>query len=129
MAHFAKLNDNNVVTEVVVVNNDVITKDGVESEQTGIDFLNETFGEANWKQTSYNGSFRKNYAGIGFLYDTTFDAFIPPQPFSSWKLNYTTFQWEPPIPEPAYTTGYMYKWSEYNKEWIPVVQLAPPSAE
>ena len=69
MAHFAKLDDNNVVLAVHVVNNDVITIDGVESEQAGIDFLSNLHGHTKWKQTSYNGSFRKNYAGIGFIYD------------------------------------------------------------
>ena len=127
MAHFAKLDDNNVVVAVHVVNNDVITVEGVESEQAGIDFLKELHGGENWKQTSYNATFRKNYAGKGFIYDTTFDAFIPPQPYPSWKLNYTTFQWEPPVPMPEYVSGYYHKWSEYNKEWIAIVQAAPPA--
>ena len=129
MAHFAKLNNNNVVVEVHVVNNDVITIDGVESEEAGINFLKELFGGENWKQTSYNGTFRKNYAGVGYIYDITFDAFIPPQTYPSWKLNYTTFQWEPPVPMPEYVPGYYHKWSEYNKEWIALEQFAPPSID
>lgn len=120
MAHFAELDNNNIVTSVVVVNNDVILIDGEESEQAGIDFLESLYGHRNWKQTSYNGNIRKNYAGIGYTYDSNFDAFISPQPFPSWKLNYTTFGWEPPIPMPPSESGYIWKWSEINKEWIKV---------
>lgn len=118
MAHFAKLDENNVVIEVVVVNNDVITVDGVESEQMGVEFLTNLYGHPKWKQTSYNASFRKNYAGIGFIYDAEWDAFREEQPFNSWKLNYNTFRWEPPVPKPADGLGYFWKWSELNKEWV-----------
>jgi len=94
MAHFAKLDENNVVLEVHVVHNNELFQDGVESEAKGIKFLVDLFGEnANWKQTSYNGSIRKNYAGIGYTYDATRDAFIPPQPFPSWTLNESTCLW------------------------------------
>lgn len=120
MAHFAKLDENNIVQEVIVVNNDVITVNGVESEQAGIDFLIEIFGHRNWKQTSYNGSFRKHYAGPGFYYDLSSDSFIPPKPYSTWKLNYETYEWEPPIPAPQNEEGYKWKWSEFNQEWIKV---------
>ena len=120
MAHFAKLDENNKVIAVHVVNNDVITVDGVESEEAGITFLKEIHGHENWKQTSYNGTFRKNYAGVGYIYDITFDAFIPPQTYPSWKLNYTTFQWEAPIAKPENIEGYRWVWSEINKEWIQV---------
>ncbi len=118
MAHFAKLDNDNKVIAVHVVNNDVITIDGVESEQLGIDFLTELYDYSLWKQTSYNGSMRKNYAGIGMKYDETRDAFIPPQPFGSWTLNEDTCQWEPPIPYP--TDGKYYGWFEPNQQWIEI---------
>ena len=123
MAHFAKLDENNNVLAVHVVNNDVITIDGVESEQAGIEFLTELHGHRLWKKTSYNAAtngFRKNYAGIGYKYDPTFDAFISVQPFPSWKLNYTTFQWVAPVAIPEDADNNLYRWSEINKEWIKV---------
>ena len=119
MAHFAKLDENNNVTGVHVVVNDVITIDGVESEQAGIDFLTELHGHSLWKQTSYNGTFRKNYCGIGFIYDSERDAFIPPKPYNSWTLNEETCQWEAPEPYP--TDSKMYTWNENHKEWEEVV--------
>ena len=118
MAHFAKLDENNNVLAVHVVNNDVITVDGSESEQAGIDFLSDLHGHALWKQTSYNGTIRKNYAGIGYTYDASRDAFIPPKPFNSWTLNETTCQWEPPVAYP--TDGKRYAWFEPNQEWIEI---------
>jgi hypothetical protein len=118
MAHFAKLDENNVVLAVHVVNNDVITVDGAESEQVGIDFLSDLHGHALWKQTSYNGTFRKNYAGIGYTYDASRDAFIAPQPYTSWTLNESTCQWECPVAYP--TDGKMYAWFEPNQQWIEV---------
>ena len=118
MAHFAKLDENNNVLAVHVVNNDVITIDGNESEQAGIDFLTGLHGHTLWKQTSYNGNFRKNYAGIGFIYDAGRDAFIPPKPWASWTLNETTCQWEPPVSYP--TDGKMYGWFEPNQQWIEI---------
>ncbi len=115
MAHFAKLDENNIVLEVHVVNNDVITIDGVESEQAGIDFLNDLLNYPLWKQTSYNGSFRKNYAGIGFIYDEERDAFIQQKPYPSWILNEETCKWESPIerPENGITV-----WDEEQVNWI-----------
>lgn len=119
MAHFAKLDENNIVLEVNSVNNDVL--DPNNEEASGIAFLTEwSGGHTNWKQTSYNKNIRANYAGIGYKYDDLFDAFIPPQPYPSWKLNYTTFQWEAPVAKPQDTEEYFYKWSEINKEWIQV---------
>jgi hypothetical protein len=115
MAHFAKLDENNVVLAVHVVNNDVITVDGVESEQLGIDFLTQLHGHANWKQTSYNGTIRKNYAGIGYAYDSTRDAFIAPKLFNSWTLDEATCQWQAPTPYP--TDGKYYYWSEDDLTW------------
>jgi hypothetical protein len=121
MAHFAKLDDNNLVIAVHVVNNDVITVDGQESEQVGVDFLSDLHGHTNWKQTSYNGTFRKNYAGIGYEYDASRDAFISPKPWISWVLNEETCQWEAPIPYPQ--NGKLYSWFEPNQEWIEISSL------
>ena len=120
MAHFAKLDENNNVVNVVSVSNDILIVNGVESEQAGIDFLTELYGYSLWKQTSYNKNFRKNYAGVGYKYDPDFDAFIPPQLYPSWKLDYTTYQWVPPVAMPEITEEYTWKWSEINKEWIKV---------
>lgn len=115
MAHFVKLNENNIVTQVVVVNNDVLLKaDNTESELKGKQFLNATFGQAKWVQTSYNGNFRKKYAGIGDTYDETNDVFIAPQPFNSWSLD-SNFDWQPPTPYP--TDGEYYSWNEENQTW------------
>ena len=92
MAHFARLNENSVVIDVRVLANEVITdKDGKEQEQLGIDWLVKRHGTSWWKQTSYNGTFRKHYAGVGWHYDQDGDAFYEPQPFPSWTLNKTTW--------------------------------------
>jgi hypothetical protein len=115
MAHFAKLDENNNVLAVHVVNNDVITINGSESEQAGIDFLTGLHGHSLWKQTSYNSSFRKNYAGIGYTYDSSRDAFIPPKLFNSWILNEATCLWEAPVAYP--TDGNRYTWNEENLAW------------
>lgn len=126
MAHFAKLDENNNVLAVHVVNNDVITVDGKESEQAGIDFLTSLHGHNKWKQTSYNGKIRKRYAGIGYIYDEGLDAFIPPRPFPSWKINYETAHWIAPVPYPIDDEGFIWAWSELNKEWIKTNRPAEP---
>jgi hypothetical protein len=119
MAYFAKLDADNNVLEVISVNNNDLLQDGVESEAKGIQFLVALFGEnANWKQTSYNNRIRKNYAGIGYTYDATRDAFIPPQPFPSWTLNETTCLWDAPTPMPA--DGQRYQWDEATISWVAV---------
>lgn len=92
MAHFAELDDQNTVLRVIVVHNNELLDNGVESEAKGIAFCKTLFG-GNWKQTSYNGNIRKNYAGIGFTYDPVRDAFIPPKPGDSWVLEESTCQW------------------------------------
>ena len=122
MAHFAKLDENNVVIEVNVVhNNELLDSNGQELEQKGIDFLiNWSGGYTNWKQTSYNGNFRKNYAGVGYTYDASKDAFIPPKPFNSWTLNETTCLWESPVPYPSPTNGKMYRWNEDVVNWVEI---------
>lgn len=118
MAHFAKLDENNQVLEVLVVHNDVLMENGQEVEQLGIDFLANLTGHANWKQTSYNNKFRGNYAGIGYSYDPVRDAFLPPSPYPSWILN-ANFGWDPPIPMPA--DGNLYSWDEPTTSWVPAV--------
>ena len=117
MIPFAKLNENNIVIEVHCVdNNELIDSNNIEQESKGIDFLiNLSSGYTQWKQTSYNGSFRKNYAGIGYFYDEQRNAFIPPKPFESWILNEDSCQWQSPIPMP--TDENMYRWNETNQEW------------
>jgi len=111
MAHFAKLGKGNIVLTVEVVSNDIAT-----SEQTGVEFLQNLYGDrAVWKQTSYNANIRKNYAGIGFKYDQTRDAFIPPKPFNSWTLNEDTCKWEAPVAKPD--DGNLYNWNETNQTW------------
>lgn len=117
MAHFCKLGVGNIVEEVHVVKNEIITDNtGNEKEQLGVDFLNNLYGTRDvWKQTSYNGNFRKNYAGIGFKYDQTRDAFIPPKPFNSWTLNEETCLWEAPTAYPD--DGKFYNWNEENQTW------------
>ena len=111
MAHFAKLGIGNKVEKVEVVSNDIAT-----TEQSGIDFLNNLYGTRDvWKQTSYNATIRKNFAGIGYKYDQTKDAFIPPKPYPSWTLNETTCQWEAPVVKPD--DGQNYDWNETTKQW------------
>lgn len=116
MAHFAQLDENNVVMQVIVVHNNELMLDGVESEDKGILFCKALVGaETKWKQTSYNGTLRKNYAGIGYAYDADRDAFIPPQPFPSWVLNEDTCRWAAPVPMP--TEGGFYQWDEATTSW------------
>ena len=121
MAHFAKLDNNNIVVDVQSVSNDTAT-----DETAGVNFLNNLYGtNDNWKQTSYNSRgnnhklggtpFRKNYAGIGYTYDEDRDAFIPPKPYNSWTLNETSCLWEAPTPFPD--DGNLYIWDEENLMW------------
>jgi len=121
MAHFAKIGKGSKVLTVEAVSNDVAP-----TEQAGVDFLNNLYGTNDiWKQTSYNTRggqhilggtpFRKNYAGIGFKYDQTRDAFIEPKPFPSWTLNETTCLYEPPVAKP--TDGQSYDWNETTQTW------------
>ena len=121
MAHFAKLNSENIVEKVLVVSNEVAT-----NEQAGVDFLNNLLKTSDtWKQTSYNTvggvhklggtPFRKNYAGVGYKYDESRDAFISPKPYNSWTLNETSCSWEAPTPYP--NDGNLYIWDEENLRW------------
>ena len=122
MAHFAKLDANNVVTQVIVVGNkDTSDAAGVEKEYIGAAFCERLFG-GTWKQTSYNGNMRKNYAGIGYTYDAGRDAFIPPKPYNSWVLVEETCQWKAPVDMPADAgTGEppkRYTWDEATVSWV-----------
>jgi len=111
MAHFAELNENNIVLRVVVVDDDY--------EADGENWCNNFFG-GTWKQTSYNETIRKNYAGIGFIYDETRDAFIPISPFNSWVLNEDTCKWQSPIPYPDDDKNYT--WNEDIINWASVTE-------
>ena len=121
MAHFAKIGSGNIVETVEVLSNDVAA-----TEQAGVEFLQNFHNSRDvWKQTSYNTRggvhilggtpFRKNYAGIGWKYDQTRDAFIPPKPFASWTLNEESCLWEAPIPLPD--TENRYTWNEETQQW------------
>jgi len=111
MAHFAKLGAGNKVLTVEIVSNDIAT-----TEQAGVDFLNNLYRTRDvWKQTSYNATIRKNFAGIDFKYDQARDAFIPPKPYNSWTLNETTCRWEAPVIKPD--DGQPYIWNEENQQW------------
>jgi len=117
MAHFAQL-ENNIVKQVIVVSNqDILDENGQESEEKGIAFCSNLLG-GTWKQTSYNGKIRKNYAGIGYTYDEVRDAFIPPKPYNSWLLNESTCQWESPIPYP--NDNKFYVWDEETTSWVEI---------
>jgi len=116
MAHFVKLDENNKVIDGIVVGNDVLNDlPFPESEPVGLEFIKTLFGDGVWKQTSYNRNFRKNYAGIGMSYRPDIDAFVYPQPFSSWVLDENA-QWQAPIPYP--TDGKLYGWDEATQSWV-----------
>ena len=116
MAHFAELDETNIVKQIIVVhNNELLDENGNESEQKGIDFCTNLLG-GTWVQTSYNGTIRKRYAGVGFLYDPILDAFIAPNPYPSWVLNSNTCDWEAPIPYPI--DDKTYYWDEPSLSWL-----------
>ena len=115
MAHFCRIDENGVVQQVVVVDNkDTADAFGVEKEHIGAAHLEKILG-GTWKQTSYNGNMRKNYAGIGYTYRADIDAFVAPKPFASWILN-ADAQWEAPVAMP--TDGKMYSWDEASTSWV-----------
>jgi hypothetical protein len=135
MASFAKINLENIVEQVISIHNNELLDNGIESEAKGVAFCKSLYGQnTNWKQTSYNTKggkhylldnsglsntqekvFRKNYAGIGYVYDSQRDAFIAPKPFNSWILNETTCIWEAPIAYPQ--DNNIYKWNEEIQNW------------
>ena len=137
MSHFAQLDDNNVVTQVIVVSNDDTSdSNGVEAESIGVAFCQKLLGAStNWKQTSYNGNMRGNYAGIGYVYSTgvatlgvgSTDVFMPAQPYASWTVSTTAAQWEPPSTPGAAPTltdeevaaNKYYVWNESNYQADP----------
>lgn len=120
MAHFAELDENNVVLRVIVVSNaDALDENGSESETVGAVFCQNLFG-GTWVQTSYNGNIRKNYAGVGYTYDAALDAFVPPKIYPSWVLNSDTAQWEAPVPMPS--DGKRYRWDEPTVSWVEFVE-------
>lgn len=117
MAHFAKLDSNNIVLEVHVVANAAL--DANNEEASGIAFLQEwSGGHLLWKQTSYNGNFRKKYAAVGDIYDPMKDIFYSPQPYPSWTLD-SNNEWQPPKPQPNHPS---YFWDESKGDWISVTQ-------
>lgn len=118
MAHFAELNDSNTVLRVIVVNNnELLDENGVESEEKGIQFCKDHFGQdTKWIQTSYNANFRKHFAGLGYVYDKEKDAFIPPKTFLGWVFNEETYNWEPPIPKPNDPDNF-YIWDFDEEDW------------
>lgn len=118
MAHFAEIGLNNQVIRVIVVNNsELLDENGVEQEHLGVQFCRSILG-GTWLQTSYNNNFRKNFAGIGFTYDSQYDAFIPPKPYDSWKLNELTCLWQAPVPYP--TDSKHYSWNEELLNWVEI---------
>jgi hypothetical protein len=126
MAHFAKLDANNIVTQVIVVaNEDTCDAVGVEKEHIGAAFCEKLLGGV-WKQTSYNANFRKHYAGIGFKFDADLNAFIPPKPngYTSWLLDEETCNWKAPVDYP--TDGKLYEWNETTGSWD--LSLTQPEA-
>ena len=131
MAHFAQIDSNNIVTQVIVVADaDTADAQGNHMESIGLAFCQRLIG-GNWKQTSYNTQggvhtnggtpFRKNYAGLGYTYDAGRDAFIPPKPYESWVLNETTCLWDSPVPYPTDVgtpdAPKRYTWNETTKAW------------
>jgi hypothetical protein len=133
MAHYALINENNIVVQVITgVDENIIQTDLDGTQVGGSSEAWENFYASQpqfvgltCKRTSYNGNIRANYASVGGKYDPAFDVFIAPQPYPSWKLNYTTYQWEAPVAMPESIEGFVWRWSEINKEWV---KVAIPSA-
>jgi hypothetical protein len=128
MAHYALIDSNNIVVQVITGVDENETQTDTNNTQVGgtSEAWEQFYASRPWfagltcKRTSYNGNIRANFAAIGGKYDPNFDVFVPIQPYPSWKLNYTTYQWEAPVAQPENTEEYFYQWSEINKEWIKV---------
>ena len=115
MAHFAELDENNIVTRVIVVhNNELVDTSGNESEAKGVEFCSTLFAHTNWVQTSYNNNMRKQFAGTGYTYDSDSDVFVAPQPYPSWSLDDNS-DWQAPTPMPE--DDNMYSWNEETQSW------------
>jgi hypothetical protein len=123
MAHFAEINEQGAVVQVIVVNNeDILDENGQESEAIGKQFCTNLLG-GEWVQTSYNGNMRKQYASIGGSYDGVNDVFIAPKPYPSWSLD-ENFDWQAPVPYPTDGDGYV--WDEVNRQWASLPTPLPP---
>ncbi len=120
MAHFANINQENIVTQVIVIDNSILLDEkGEQKEQKGIEFCKQLYGESTeWIQTSYNSSFRGTFAGIDYIYLKEKDIFIPPQPFESWNFDEIENIWKAPIEKPD--NNNIWIWSEDQKKWITV---------
>ena len=120
MAHFAQLDENNLVTQVIVVANEELLLDGVENETKGIMFCKSLLGDdTRWVQTSYNSTIRKNYAGIGYTYDPVANHFFAPQPYPSWTLD-ADAKWQAPTAMPV-EEGKFFAWDEPTLSWVEIV--------
>ena len=126
MAHFAQIEDDGLVTMVIVVNNsDIGDLSFPESEALGVVFCQDILGpETNWRQTSYNGNFRGRYASIGGYYLADLDIFTEPKLYPSWTLNRQTGEWEAPVPKPTVPPNYIAVWDEEGQEWDIVLNKA-----
>ena len=114
MAHFAELDENNTVLQVIVVRNNELLDGETESEAKGVGFCSTLFGHTNWVQTSYNNNIRKQFAGTGYTYDSDSDVFVAPQPYPSWSLDDNS-DWQAPTPMPE--NDNMYSWNEDTQSW------------
>ncbi len=114
MAHWAEIDDNNLVLRVLVGSND--------EPDEGYQWLIDNLG-GTWIKTSYNKSIRKNFAGIGYTYDAERDAFIPPKPYNSWVLDEDTCQWEAPVPRPDALKNVPVKWDENTLSWKELIKI------
>jgi len=124
MAHFAQLDENNVVVQVIVVSNDDCRDvNGVESEEVGVAFCKSLLGQDTiWKQTSYNKNFRRLYAGIGYTYLQELDVFVGLKPYLSWVLDNSIGAWVAPVSKPIEPEGYVAVWDEQDQQWNLVLQ-------
>jgi hypothetical protein len=128
MAHFAQLDENNTVINVVKVADHVIVdENGNESEELGVLYLKSTIpGNYKWVQTSYNNNIRFRYAPIGGFYHEELDAFFYPKPFHSWTINEEEYGWSPPVPRPAEQEGFRLEWNEETLSWDYIELPTPP---
>lgn len=126
MAHFAKLDDAGVVTDVIVVNNsDIGDLPFPESEPVGIEYLNSFLPPATWKQTSYNNNFRVRYASIGYTYMEQYDAFVPPKPADNFVFDEQRLLWVPPVPYPS--DGLAHYWDVSLNKWVRMPEIEMPT--